>query len=133
MTSMNDLQKHRTRFVVLRHKLLENGETSEHLDFMVEQQDAFLTWSLDAWPNPGEVVIARKLVDHRLAYWDYEGPIAGNRGTVLRWDRGACEILGGTSRTEIWLHGTILRGLVQLDRDQAANLTETYRMDWKPQ
>jgi hypothetical protein len=105
---------------------------TEHLDFMVGQESAFLTWSMNTWPSPGEIVVARKLADHRLAYWDYEGPISGDRGIVRRWDRGNCEFLRGTARFDVWLHGAILRGHVQLEVDPPANLADTYRMAWNP-
>ena len=31
---------------------------------------------------------AEALPDHRLIYLEYEGPISGDRGTVVAWDRG---------------------------------------------
>ncbi len=32
---------------------------------------------------------AEQLADHRLAYLSYEGPLRGDRGSVIRWDAGS--------------------------------------------
>ena len=36
----------------------------------------------------GVFLDAEALPDHRLMYLDYEGPVSGNRGNVVQWDRG---------------------------------------------
>lgn len=46
------------------------------------------TWALEREPCVGAVITAMGLPDHRLAYLDYQGPVSGERGTVLRVDSG---------------------------------------------
>jgi hypothetical protein len=55
---------------------------------MFECAGALRTWSIENEPTAGTVADARQLDDHRLDYLEYEGPIAGNRGSVTRWDAG---------------------------------------------
>jgi hypothetical protein len=67
-------------------------------------------------------MICRALADHRLAYLDYEGPIAGDRGSVSRWDWGTYQVLqADDSRWTIELAGEKIKGLVVLQAvpDQA--------------
>src|SRR5207302_8586838 len=71
------------RFVVLEH-----DHPFLHWDLMLEAGDVLRTWRLHAQPEPGRVVRAESLGDHRKAYLDYEGPVSRNRGTVKRWDAG---------------------------------------------
>lgn len=77
------------RFVVLRH----NAPRGLHWDLMLEAAGALRTWALSAEPRCGATVAAEVLADHRLAYLDYEGPVAGDRGTVRRFDAGDYEVL----------------------------------------
>jgi hypothetical protein len=72
------------RFVILRH----DSPRGEHFDFMFEAGEALKTWSLPRPPEIGVEMDCEALADHRLAYLDYEGPIAGQRGAVTRWDCG---------------------------------------------
>jgi len=51
------------------------------------------TWALPQPPEVGVEMACDPLPDHRLAYLDYEGPIAGERGSVTRWDHGTCCII----------------------------------------
>lgn len=71
------------RFALLRH-----DHPVLHWDLLLEHGSACRTWRLAS--PPGEVVdiAAEPLSDHRLTYLDYEGPVSGNRGTVVRWDAG---------------------------------------------
>jgi hypothetical protein len=97
------------RFVVLRH------ETSDgtHFDFMVEAGAVLKTWALAEPPRPGVEIEAAPLADHRLAYLDYEGPISGDRGSVMRWDCGQCTVERQTAAQWVLdldggkLHGTL--------------------------
>ncbi len=47
-----------------------------------------ITFELDRLPHNRGVFQTRRLSDHRLTYLDYEGHISGNRGQVVRLDRG---------------------------------------------
>lgn len=71
------------RFAILEHRW--NGV---HWDFLLEAGDSLRTWAIDAPIRPGVDLPARALPDHRSIYLDYEGPVGGNRGEVLRWDWG---------------------------------------------
>jgi hypothetical protein len=46
------------------------------------------TWRLHDSPELGREIAAESSFDHRLAYLDYEGPVRGDRGRVVRWDGG---------------------------------------------
>lgn len=71
------------RFVILEH-----DHPQLHWDLMLEAGPVLRTWRLTAPPVHGEAIAAAAVFDHRLLYLDYEGPIAGGRGRVVRWDRG---------------------------------------------
>lgn len=75
------------RFVVLQH----DDPRGCHWDLMVEQGASLATWALPEAPGTGPI-LARQLPDHRLVYLDYEGPVAGGRGSVTRWDSGSCTV-----------------------------------------
>jgi hypothetical protein len=72
------------RFVILQH----DAPQGTHFDFMLETGDVLRTWSLPKTPTADATLIGEALPDHRPAYLDYEGPISGGRGNVVRWDFG---------------------------------------------
>jgi hypothetical protein len=72
----------------VRYVILEHDHPQRHWDFMLEAGDVLRTWRLAKPPQPGETVGAEATFDHRSFYLDYEGPVSGNRGTVVRWDAG---------------------------------------------
>jgi hypothetical protein len=72
------------RFVILEH-----DHPLLHWDLMLECGRVLLTWRLASPLRPGEVVNAVRVFDHRLFYLDYEGPISGGRGRVVRWAGGS--------------------------------------------
>lgn len=72
------------RFVILEH-----DHPRLHWDLMLETGDVLRTWRLAAPPALGVAVAALELPHHRPAYLDYEGPVSGGRGTVVRWDAGS--------------------------------------------
>ncbi len=108
------------RFVLLRHTLPEGGNRQSHWDLMFDSGDFLLTFAMQLLPNsvspsvdPGVLRAAvlpqkqslqklspqkftvTRLADHRLAYLDYEGPIApaagsnqASRGNVQRLAAG---------------------------------------------
>jgi hypothetical protein len=75
------------RFVVLQH----DHPDRLHWDFMLEQGESLATWALPMPPAWEHVLPARPLADHRREYLQYEGPVSGQRGTVVRWDEGQFE------------------------------------------
>ena len=99
------------RFAILRHE----GPQGLHWDLLLESGAALRTWSLPQPPEPGVEMVARALADHRLLYLDYEGPIAGDRGSVTAWDRGTY-LCRRQSETElvVELSGGRVRGVATL-------------------
>ncbi len=103
------------RFVILRHEPSDGSIRPLHWDFMVEQGETLRTWALAEEPTPNRCIAAESLADHRLAYLDYEGPIAGNRGYVTRWDRGEYTIEESTpEKLVLTVHGEELIGRVEV-------------------
>lgn len=74
----------------LRWAVLEHDFPFLHWDLLLERQftAAAMTWRLLRRPVCGEPIAAEALADHRVAYFDYEGPVSGGRGQVRRLDRG---------------------------------------------
>jgi len=111
------------RFVVLFHKTPAGYPRGAHFDLMLEQGDVLRTWALDGLPAAGETVLGERLPDHRTAYLDFEGAVAGERGSVSRVDSGQYEVLEETAgRLIIRLRGDKLSGTMTLtaaDNDQA--------------
>lgn len=99
------------RFVVLEH----DSPRGLHWDFMLEHGEVLVTWALPSPPGSAAEVTAESLPDHRPLYLDYEGPVSGGRGTVVRWDKGTYEIRHHTeSEWAVYLIGNRLRGEVHL-------------------
>jgi hypothetical protein len=101
------------RFVVLQH----DGPEGRHWDLMLEAGEALATWALPSAPGLPGPAPARALPDHRLAYLDYEGPIAGGRGSVVRWDEGTYQLeRREPGQWEVLLSGRRLDGRLVLQR-----------------
>lgn len=101
------------RFVVLEH----HSPRGVHWDFMLQRGEGLATWALAQAPAPHTSIAAQALAEHRLVYLDYEGPISGGRGTVVRWDWGTFEPLQWDAEMAvIALSGTRLIGEVRLQR-----------------
>ena len=102
----------KARFVVLEHE-----HRGVHWDLMLESGPVFLTWALSDAPDGPGPIAARAIDDHRLAFWDYEGPISKGRGQVVRWDRGTFEwVRQEPDLIEVTLTGTRLNGTLRLRR-----------------
>ncbi|MHB1035674.1 MAG: DNA polymerase ligase N-terminal domain-containing protein [Pirellulales bacterium] len=107
------------RFVLLRHESPPDSDRPAHWDFMLESGDALRTWSLTQPPRVGETVSAQALLDHRLAYLEYEGPVSGGRGEVARWDWGTYQIESeAPNALVLTLAGQRLSGRVTLARSE---------------
>ena len=79
------------KFVILRHEMPAGPRAGVHFDLMLEQGAVLRTWALAEEPSALTEIAAEALGEHRLAYLEYEGPVAGNRGFVSRWDGGQYE------------------------------------------
>lgn len=118
-----------------RFVLLEHDHPEFHWDFMLESNDTLLTWRLDRIPDKAGEIAAVSLPDHRIAYLDYEGPISGNRGSVVRVDRGDFEVLASEDGIEsVRLNGSRLQGTVSLRKLSADGSPgeSAWRMIWRP-
>jgi hypothetical protein len=102
-----------SRFVVLQH----DSPRGLHWDFMLETAGVLAAWALSQPPEPGVTLEAEALPDHRLAYLDYEGPVSGQRGSVVRWDQGTYDRLHWDAASiAVVLHGSRIEGRVTLER-----------------
>jgi hypothetical protein len=100
------------RFVILEH-----DHPELHWDLMLEAGGRLRTWRLAEAPEGGHFIAARAIPDHRLAYLDYEGPVAGNRGTVRRWESGTYQIEEETEDgMTLSLVGSRKKGTAELHR-----------------
>jgi len=112
-------------FCVQRH-----DATRLHYDFRLEIDGVLKSWAVPKGPtlDPGIKHFAAQVEDHPFEYGSFEGNIpAGNygAGSVMLWDRGTFDLLGGTPGAEqiargdlkFRLHGEKLKGefaLVQM-------------------
>jgi hypothetical protein len=100
-----------------RYVILEHDHPHRHWDLMLEAGGVLRTWRLAGPPRPGAAVAAEPSFDHRLAYLEYEGPISGGRGSVVRCDAGTFTTAEETAdRLLLRLEGERLRGTAVLAR-----------------
>jgi hypothetical protein len=110
------------RFVILEH-----DHPHPHYDLMLQAGDVLWTWRLPQLPRVGDVLDAVRIADHRLAYLEYEGPISGNRGTVIRCEQGTIVWLKeDIDDFEVGLNGMGLRARLRLKRDATG---ESWRIE----
>ena len=105
-----------------RYVILEHDYPSLHWDLMLEAGEVLRTWRLAEPPQPGRTVQATAVFDHRLMYLDYEGPISGNRGKVVRWDAGS--FTWGADcpdRIVLFMNGQRLHGTAVLQREASGD------------
>ncbi len=76
------------RFALLHHAMEAAAGRFDHWDLMLENTGTLITFELDRVPTSPGLITTKRLADHRMAYLDYEGHISGNRGQVVRLDRG---------------------------------------------
>lgn len=115
------------RFAVLRH----DSPRDLHWDFFFETGERLKTWAASFPPAAGDEVTCRELGEHRKVYLDYQGPISGDRGTVIRWDRGEFRIEKQASDCFIFeVEGQWLRGRLTFRR--AGEDADDWRLLFEP-
>jgi hypothetical protein len=98
-----------------RYVILEHDFPDRHWDLMLEAGEVLRTWRLAAFPERGKPVLAEASFDHRPFYLDYEGPITGGRGAVVRRDAGFCRWqTESDGSVELFFQGRQLMGHAQL-------------------
>ena len=101
------------RFVILEH-----DHPMRHWDLMLESGTILRTWRLPAFPRSGETIAAEATFDHRLVYLDYEGPISGGRGRVIRRESGTFAWqTQAVDRVVVRVDGEQLRGVLRLEQE----------------
>jgi hypothetical protein len=109
-----------------RYVILEHDHPHRHWDLMLEAGDVLRTWRLREPPKAAAGVPAEPSFDHRLVYLDYEGPVSGGRGCVVRWDAGTFATAEETAeRLVLRLEGKRLSGTAVLARTGTGGWTFT--------
>lgn len=105
------------RYVILFHEMPPGSDRASHFDFMLEEDDHLATWCLRHVPDVVVRQPCRRLAVHRLAYLDYEGPVASAGGSVSQWDSGEYEALdAGDELWRVKLTGKRLVGVAKLQQ-----------------
>jgi hypothetical protein len=116
------------RFVILTH-----DHPYVHWDFFLEEGEVLRGWRLAEEPMVGKPIAAMEQCDHRKLYLDYEGPVSGDRGSVMRWDYGAYSLEPTTCESNrragrdypehfvLQITGTRLLGRVELQHIEEEN------------
>jgi hypothetical protein len=103
--------------IMPRFVILEHNHPLLHWDLMLEAGVVLRTWRLAAPLRCGKVIAATAVFDHRLHYLDYEGPISGGRGRVVRREHGT---FTGQAQSQspvvVHLQGEHLHGVLHLQQ-----------------
>lgn len=103
----------RRRFVIQKH-----AASHLHYDFRLEMEGTLKSWAVPKGP-PYELGVRRaafEVEDHPIDYMNFEGTIPKGQyggGTVMVWDIGTYELLGGSHAKgdlKLRLHGKKLKG-----------------------
>lgn len=106
------------RFVILRHEPPPGFPRPMHYDLMLERGAVLATWACTELPTAAADVTAEQLADHRLAYLELEGEVAGGRGAVTRVAAGEYELLSeAEGLVRVRLTSPQLAGLMVLVRE----------------
>jgi bifunctional non-homologous end joining protein LigD len=101
------------RFVIQKH-----AASHLHFDFRLEMDGTLKSWAVPKG-LPYELDVRRsafQVEDHPIEYLDFEGTIPAGQyggGTVMVWDIGTYELLGGNwfkGDLKLWLNGKKLKG-----------------------
>jgi hypothetical protein len=110
------------RFVILEH-----DHPYKHWDLMLQAGNVLRTWRLAEPLSARTAAAAEAIVEHRLKYLDYEGPVGGGRGRVVRWDHGEVTwILDRDDEVVVRLDGERCTGELRLVRLAAERWQATF-------
>jgi hypothetical protein len=113
------------RFVILEH-----DHPYLHWDVMLESGTVLRTWRLAAPPSRQGAIAATAVLDHRLLYLDYEGPISGDRGQVVRWDHGTFSgEVKDAKLVAVHLAGERIRGVLRLQHAEGDSWNGAFQAD----
>jgi hypothetical protein len=85
---------------------------------MLEHGELLRTWAMETLPEGGQTVDAERLPDHRPIYLDYEGAVAGDRGSVRRVDAGDYDVIDDApAKIVVRLRGGAWQGMLTLTLD----------------
>jgi DNA polymerase ligase (LigD)-like protein len=116
------------RFVILEH-----DHPHLHWDLMLESGAVLRTWRLTEPPQVDRAVDGLRVFDHRLMYLDYEGPVSGDRGRVVRWDGGTFDWqVQEEGRVTVRVFGERLRGVLRLDQVESDTWRGVFLSDEGP-
>jgi hypothetical protein len=91
-----------------------------HWDLLLEAGSLLRAWRLAEPLRGGARIAATAMFDHRLLYLDYEGPIAGDRGRVVRCERGTFHAeVQSDEEIVVRLEGERLRGMLRLLHEES--------------
>lgn len=122
MASSHDLS--RRRFVILQH-----DHPFPHWDFLLELADCAATWRLLRLPVAGEPIPAERIANHRKHYLSYEGPVSGQRGTVITVESGTyLGTIHDDTEFELRLFDTPFAACANLDFDSARQARWHFRL-----
>jgi hypothetical protein len=109
----------------MRFAVLSHDWPSPHFDLLIEHRNACRTWRLPLWPLPETPIAVERIADHRSIYLTYEGPVSGNRGTVMRVDAGE---IHGLTVDDLSVTATLVgrhwRGTIELCDQSGRSIVE---------
>jgi len=111
-----------SRFVIQQHRQADQV----HWDLMLETADRLATWQVPAHPRDwlAKELLCERIVDHRLAYLSYEGPLSRDRGQVRIADRGTYTAQNiDENYWRIILRGDTIAAVVELTHGQGTQWT----------
>lgn len=106
------------RFAILFHETPPGYIRQNHYDLLFEDGDTLRTWAVAELPCDRPEQEAERLPDHRRLYLEYEGPIAGERGSVTRVDAGIYAVVEDSpAKWAVQLIGARHRGRLEVTDD----------------
>lgn len=101
------------------------GYGEAHYDLMLHYGDALATWQLKKSLNDltiNKPIKVNKIIDHRLVYLTYEGPISRGRGQIKKIDFGYYQpIKIEPNNWEFILIGQVSNSRYKLEKYQSEN------------